>query len=163
MVLVYNRHNYTWYHGGGSVPRELRDAFVLRKQQIGHVEIVGAIVPYLSAPELLAGRDVVHWIDNTSAIAALCKGYSNFPDSARLVHAFHAWQAIAQADVWFEYVRSKANPSDEPSRCPSLWWAVFRPIAAVASAPRPVQFPPLSAVSDAGAWLHEAMCVHEHA
>ena len=46
----------------------------------------------------------------------MTKGYSNMPDSARLVHTFHAWQAGAESDVWFEYVPSKANPADEPSR-----------------------------------------------
>eukprot|EP00966_Prymnesium_polylepis_P120405 2782172-Prymnesium_polylepis.1 len=31
--------------------------------------------------------------DNTSALAALTKGYSGLPDSARLVHVCHAWAA----------------------------------------------------------------------
>eukprot|EP00966_Prymnesium_polylepis_P044966 1041778-Prymnesium_polylepis.1 len=52
------------------------------------------------------GRRVIHFIDNTSAIAAMAKGYSNMPDSARLVHTFHASQAGARCDVWFEYVRA---------------------------------------------------------
>jgi hypothetical protein len=83
------------------------------------VEIVGAIVPYLSVPEL-AGRDVVHFVDNTSAVAALTKGYSRVPDSARLVHGFHAWCAAARAHAWFEYVPSAANAGDLPSRDMSL-------------------------------------------
>ena len=32
------------------------------------------------------------------------------------MHAFHAWNVAIGAHVWFEYVRSEANPSDEPSR-----------------------------------------------
>ena len=64
-----------------------------RSQQIGQVELVGAISPYLSLSRALAGRKVIHWIDNTSALAALAKGYSGVPDSAHLVHIFHAWAA----------------------------------------------------------------------
>ena len=71
-----------------------------RAQQIGQVEIIGAIAPYLSCPELFAEREVVHWIDNTSAVAAMAKGYSNAVDSARLVHMFHAWAAGASALIW---------------------------------------------------------------
>ena len=94
--------------GAAPLPAELSDALVQRRQQRGQVEIVGAIVPYLSVPEL-AGRPVVHWIDNTSACAALTKGFSGVPDSARLVHMLHAWLAGAQTEVWFEYVPTDAN------------------------------------------------------
>lgn len=62
---------------------------VRRKQQIGQVELLGAVAPYMSLPDLLRGRDVVHFVVNTSAVAALTKGYSRVPDSARIVHAFH--------------------------------------------------------------------------
>jgi hypothetical protein len=147
---------YEWVHGGGDIPEELKRAFIERKQQIGQVEIVGAITPYLSVPHLLAGKRVIHWIDNTSALAALCKGYSNQPDSARLVHAFHAWQAGAQADVWFEYVPSKPNPADEPSRVESLWTAAYSPCALVSSAPCECIFPRLSSMSEPAAWAREA-------
>ena len=54
--------------------------------------------------------------DNTSALAALTKGYSGLPDSARLVHVYHAWAAVTRAHVWFEYVPSDANVADLPSR-----------------------------------------------
>ena len=46
-------------------------ALCRRKQQIGQAEILGAVVPSLSLPELLAGRNIFHYwyIDNTSAKA----------------------------------------------------------------------------------------------
>ena len=150
---------YEWHHGGASIPADLRAAFLERKQQIGQVEIIGGIIPYLSVPELLVGSRVIHFIDNTSAIAALAKGYSNMPDSARLVHTFHAWQAGAMCDVWFEYVPSKANPADEPSREPRLWQGEFAPAPRVASRPRCVVFPPLTSVDNARAWQRDAEIV----
>ena len=88
-----------------------------RKQQIGQVELVAAFAVYSSLPaDMLRGRRVLHWIDNSSAVAALAKGYSSAIDSARIVHAAHATIAGLGADLWFEYVRTDANVSDEPSR-----------------------------------------------
>jgi hypothetical protein len=148
--------NYDFTHGAAPVPDELLESLVRRKQQIGQVEIIGAIVPYLSAPDLLAGREVVHWIDNTSALSALTKGYSGVPDSARLVHMFHAWNVGARAAVWFEYVPSKPNPADEPSRDLELADASWRPAPGVVSRARECVFPPLSRLGDPDGWAREA-------
>jgi hypothetical protein len=148
--------DYDWIHGGGPIPHDIREAFVERKQQIGQVEIIAGLVPYISHPDRLAGRRVLHFIDNSSAVAALTKGYSNLPDSARLVHTFHAWQAYAQADVWFDYIRTKANPSDEPSRSPELWDRMWLPGSEIVSRPGAADFTPLTGVGDARAWQHEA-------
>ena len=59
---------------------------------------------------------MIHWIDNTSALAGLIRGYAGSIDSARIVHAFHALNVGLRTDVWFEYVASKANIADLPSR-----------------------------------------------
>ena len=56
------------------------------------------------------------YIPLTSAIAGLVKGYSSRPDSARLVHAFHAFNVRVGARAWFAHVASKANVADAPSR-----------------------------------------------
>ena len=55
---------------------QLMRVLMRRRQQIGQVELVGAVAPYLSLPSELAGRRVIHFIDNTSALAALVKGTS---------------------------------------------------------------------------------------
>ena len=78
-------------------------------QYIGQLEIAYAISPYMSAPEALRERRVVHFIDNTSAQAALVKGYARAVDSGVLVNTFHAYNVGLKADAFFEYVRSKAN------------------------------------------------------
>ena len=46
----------------------------------------------------------------------MLKGHSRATDSGLIIHAFHAFNAGLKADVWFEYVRSKANIADLPSR-----------------------------------------------
>ena len=59
---------------------------------------------------------MIHWIDNTSAISCLLHGYSGKADSAKLVNAFHLFMAGLRSHVHFEYVESKANVADLPSR-----------------------------------------------
>jgi len=61
-------------------------------------------------------RKVIHYIDNTSAIAALVKGYSKKMDSGMIVNATHAALLGLGAEVYFDYVRSKRNVADWPSR-----------------------------------------------
>ena len=131
--------------------------FVRRRQQIGQLEILAGLVPYLSVPHLLAGRDVVHWIDNTSAKAALVHGYSGAPDSARLVHAFHSYNLGLRARPWFEYVRSKANPADEPSRVDlaGLRWRVLA-CPELVSEPVPVSWPQADTWRDPAGWARLA-------
>ena len=107
--------NYSFTHGSGEIPEATLERFAARKQQIGQVEQMGALTPYLSVPEL-AGRLVLHWIDNTAAVTGLIKGYSRALDSARIVHAFHAFNVGFGARVWFEYIRTDANVADAPSR-----------------------------------------------
>ena len=75
-----------------------------------------AVSVYLSIPEVLAGRDVIHFVDNTSACAALIKGYSSACDSGKMVQAFHSYNVGLKANVYIEYVRSAANIADLPSR-----------------------------------------------
>lgn len=155
--------SYSLVHGADVIPDDLHHALVERKQQIGQVEIIGAITPYLSCPSLLAGKEVIHWIDNTSALAALMKGYSGIPDSAHLVHAFHAWNAGAGASVWFEYVPTHANPADEPSRKRSLRDSSYCPAKRARSHPTPVVFPSLARLSHPASWMTEASAAaHTH-
>ena len=69
-----------------------------------------------SKPSWFAGRDVVSYIDNTGALCAYAKAGSADVESAKMVHAFHAWCVMLGARVWFSWVPSKANISDLPSR-----------------------------------------------
>ena len=71
--------------------------FVVRRQYIGQLELLAAPTPYISLPEhVFLHRDVLHFIDNTSAQASLTKGFSSAPDSAFIVHTFHAIQLRLQ-------------------------------------------------------------------
>ena len=120
--LAALREGYVFYHGSAIVSEDFMEGFVRRKQQIGQLELLGALLPYLSCPDLFRNKRVIHWIDNQSALAGLTKGYSGVLDSARIVHAFHATCAGPGAAVWLEYVRSRDDVADEPSRVGLSEW-----------------------------------------
>ena len=114
--VVYDPLDDAFVESDSVIPPYILDFFVKKKQKIGQCEILAATAVYSSLPELLRGRRVIHFIDNTSAISCLLHGYSGKPDSALLVNAFHLYNAGLKADIHFEYVESKANVADLPSR-----------------------------------------------
>ena len=87
-----------------------------RKQQVGQLELLAAVAVYYSLASELQGGEVIHFIDNSGAMACLIKDYSADVDSARLVHAFWGLACALDIDVWFEFVYSEANVADWPSR-----------------------------------------------
>ena len=128
-------------------------------EYIGQLELLFAAVPYRTLPHLFAGRQVIHFVDNTSALAALVKGYAAAIDSGLIVNAYHAYNAGLRADTFFEYVRSKANIADLPSRGALMeLLEVLERLGMRAAAVRvPACFPPLSSWrAPARDWLAQA-------
>ena len=81
------------------------------------LELLAGASVYASYPASdFAGWDVVHYIDNTSALYSLSKGYSAKPDSLLIIQAFLALDLAIGANIWFNYVATKANVVDLPSR-----------------------------------------------
>jgi len=78
--------------------------------------VYAAIAAYFTYPTLFAGRAVNHFVDNTVALSALVHGYSGKPDLAKMVNAFYLQAAGLRTSVYFDYVPSKANIADLPSR-----------------------------------------------
>ena len=97
-------------------PTEVVGAWEYRKQYIGQLEILYAVAPFFTVPEVFAGREVLHFIDNTAAVFGIAKGYSSKPDSAKIIHAFHALNSRVAANIEFRWVASEANIADLPSR-----------------------------------------------
>ena len=69
----------------------------------------------------LAGRRVLHFIDNTVALSALVHGCASKLDLARMSNLYWLYAASLQCDVYLDWVPSNANISDLPSRPPSSW------------------------------------------
>ena len=89
-----------------------------KAQYIGQLELLAAVVAYTTFrfPDVLAGKHVIHWIDNESAVYSLAKGYSGAADSARVVNLYHACVAQLGVTPWLEYVGTDDNIADLPSR-----------------------------------------------
>ena len=116
-VVVYDPIPNRFFYTSMAVPAWMRARWVPKAQKIGQAEILAMILPYLSLPaSVIKNRNVIHFADNTSAIAAMIKGYSAAPDSAFMVNIFHTFNTYLKSNTWYEHVDSKANPSDFPSR-----------------------------------------------
>ena len=87
-----------------------------RKTYIAELEALAAISVYTTYPSLFAGRRVNHFIDNTVALSAIVHGYSGKPELAKAVNVFYLQMISLRASVYFDYVPSKANIADLPSR-----------------------------------------------
>lgn len=98
------------------VPEHLVEAWKGNAGGINQGELYAANVLAFSCPERIRGRDVLWFIDNTSAESALVKCGSTTPSMARLaLQASMAFVALG-ARAWFEHVPSADNPSDVLSR-----------------------------------------------
>ena len=98
--VVYVPELQRFFYSYTSVPEWMKECWTPRMQKIGQAEILAAILPYLSIPvSQLHRRNVIHFVDNTSAISALLNGYSKAPDSAWMVNNFHAANTKIQANI----------------------------------------------------------------
>ena len=82
----------------------------------GDLQLLAAVVALTTFPDVLAGRHIIHWIDNESAVYGLAKGYSGAADSARVVNLYHTCAAQLGVTSWVEYVHTHDNIADLPSR-----------------------------------------------
>jgi len=71
----------------------------------------------LTAAEVAQGRQMMFAIDNTSCLCSLVKGYSRVPDLRLMAGMCHALIGNLNMEVFFDWVASKDNPADLPSRC----------------------------------------------
>ena len=86
------------------------------KTLIMQAEMIAPLSALMSAPAAFAGRKVIIFIDNTGALSSLLHGYSSKPDAARLCNLFHLFAAAIGCSIYFEWVPTKANIADLPSR-----------------------------------------------
>ena len=150
-IVIFLVEERRWLYAECDCPDSVLARFVLRRQYIGQLELLAAVAAYFTFPDILADREVLHAIDNTSAIAALIKGYSRAVDSVRIIHAFYAFNLGLSTSAWFEYVATDANIADLPSR------GDFELLESLGAERRPCRLPPLDAWDiPSGEWLRRA-------
>ena len=87
-----------------------------RKTYIAQLEALAAVLVYTTFGAVLRGRKVYHFCDNTTALSAAIHGYASQPDLADASNALHCAACGLHIDLWLEWVASKANLADVPSR-----------------------------------------------
>ena len=87
-----------------------------QKTYIAQLEVLAGVALYYTYPERVRGRQVNHFIDNTVALSGLVHGYARKLDLAHMINAFHLQIAALDANVYYEFVPSKCNVADLPSR-----------------------------------------------
>ncbi len=87
-----------------------------RRTQIVPFEVAAVLVALLSCTERVQGRRLVVWVDNSAARAVLKSGRSRKSDLNALAAVFHRILADANASARVEWVPSRLNPADPPSR-----------------------------------------------
>ena len=101
------------------VPEEYYVHFAAgKKTYIAQGELLVALASYRNAilADLLRGRAVMHFIDNTVALSAIVHGYASKPDLGAMVNSLHEAMMDLRCYVWAEWVPSAANIADWPSR-----------------------------------------------
>ena len=88
-----------------------------RVSHIAALELLALLSAVLTfGAQFLRGREIVFFLDNTSAMSAAVHGYARSPDLADISNALHLALAGLTCSAWFEWVPSAANCADVPSR-----------------------------------------------
>ena len=104
------------FEGSCLIPDEEIAKWKARRQQIFPGEsLCGLIIPFFHI-ERLAQCDVVWFVDNCAAVAALVKCSSTEADVHTIVQHSHWLLHRASVRVWYEWIDSKSNLSDGLSR-----------------------------------------------
>ena len=98
------------------LPAELIQRWGAEPNYIAQVEQAALVMLIIGEPRYLAGRDAYWYIDNSSILAAMVKGAAGHQDVDSAAAAIHLALAACSARVWWEYIESKSNWADEPSR-----------------------------------------------
>lgn len=121
LVVFHPDHGCFW--AGMETPEWLLSVFArhrARHTYIGQLEAVAALAVYLTFPaSFFHGRLVTHYVDNQGALYSFVKGRCADADINRVVFLAGLVCQRLHCRVWYDYVPSKANVADLPTRlCP---------------------------------------------
>ena len=116
-VMLFDQESDEQFVCSKRVPDWVLRSLEDRETQINHLEMLGILCAVETFGEShLQGRDVLFFCDNTCALSGAVHGYARSTDMAALSNALHLQLARLRCRTWFEWVPSKANPADVPSR-----------------------------------------------
>ena len=101
----------------GVIPRNIQRLLKRRRTNITAFELLAALAAItVCGSEIHSGCRLVHFIDSTSALACVVRGFSTKPDLS--VISGRVWFELARMNVYYtaEYVSTSCNLADGPSR-----------------------------------------------
>ena len=105
-----------WYMAG-NLPQDIRGLLRRRRTNIVGYELMAALVGIYMVDDMFPHQAFVrHFVDNQPALNAIIRGSSKQDDLNSLVGSVWYGCASMLQSYWGQYVRSKANLSDGPSR-----------------------------------------------
>ena len=112
------------------LPWSLIDTWVPRVQQIFPAETFTVLAALWNERHALENRDVIWFCDDLGTVACMVKGSARPSDVNAVIGATHILAMRLRCRLWFEWVDSKANPSDGLSReglacdvCKKMGWS----------------------------------------
>ena len=108
--------NAVGFFARGTCPAWLADLLHDHRHAVNQYETLAAVCALLTFGIHLQRRRVALFVDNTSALIVLSRGHSPKDDMCRLAALFHAYACNLDTDLFIEYVPSKENLADIPSR-----------------------------------------------
>ena len=96
--------------------REFMAVLFPRKTQILAAEAVAVLTALVLSPELLAGREIVWFVDNEAALSSLIRGTSRTEDVGHIAACTQLAMMEHSCSAWYEWIDSASNPSDGLSR-----------------------------------------------
>ena len=115
MIIIDGRR---WYLNSFA-PQWILDASKTRNKSlmiINQLELLTILCAVLTFGDLLKDRRVWFWCDNTAALSGAIHGYAQAPHLAQLSNELHLLFTNLQISAWFEWVPTKCNIADIPSR-----------------------------------------------
>jgi hypothetical protein len=111
-LAAVDNHSGCRYVSGGQCPEWL----VAELPHVNQLEALASLCLDLTFADLFEGRQVWHFLDNTTAMSVQVHGYANKPEMAQLAEMCAIMRVSLSMDKYFEYVDTNANVADAPSR-----------------------------------------------
>ena len=113
-VTVHDGDSHFWV--GGCFPKTLQRSLHGRRTQIFPYEVMAVWVAVRQFMARMAGRVVLFFVDNSSALASIAKGSTRCSDVQPVIADI--WDSLVAGHVWshWRWVPSKLNLADRPSR-----------------------------------------------
>ena len=133
-AVVWSPRLACFFHSRLEIPPHLlRWLFHIKKQYIAQLELMAVLSLYHSIPsDVLAGELIIHFVDNQGVLWNLVDAASSNPGCAAMTHTTAMRQARLRCRVWYDYVTSKANVADLPSRADNSYIQLLRQLRPLA-------------------------------